>query len=377
MSKIEKIVIVNGFDTYEHRVELLRNLLEKQGGSVRVLASDWMHFLKKKRTEAAPEYELLAARPYYKNLSLQRLRSHYDFAQKAIRRVEELQPQLLWVIAPPNSLVKFAALYKKKHPEVKLVLDFMDMWPETMPITHFKKIAPFSIWQGLRDKYIQYADLLVTECSLYQKVLKRVRKVPRMFTLYLARRKEKISCQISPPEDKVVLCYLGSVNHIIDIHEIGEILQKVKNTLNKPVQLHIIGDGEKLEELKSVAQQVGVQVIAHGKVYDSSEKAKILCGCHFGLNIMKESVFVGLTMKSLDYFEYGLPIINNIKGDTWEFVEEKKIGINYSKEMNFTGELLEERAKCRDSVESFFEEYFSIERFERQAISILKALFYE
>ena len=44
---------------------------------------------------------------------------------------------------------------------------------------------------------------------------------------------------------------------------------------------------------------------------------------------MKKSVCVGLTMKSIDYFEFGLPIINNIKGDTWNAVEEYGIGINY------------------------------------------------
>ena len=377
MSKIENVVILNGFDTYEHRVELLRRFFIRQGGRVQVLTSDWMHFQKKKRTEAAEGYELISARPYYKNLSLQRLHSHYLFSKKVIERVEDLQPQLLWVIAPPNSLVKFAALYKKKHPEVKLVLDFMDMWPETMPIAHLKGMVPFSGWRNLRDKYLKYADALVTECRLYQEVLGRVKNVPPIYTLYLARDEEAYSCPVKPPEDKVSLCYLGSVNHIIDIQGIGEILQKVKAAMHKPLQLHIIGDGEKLEELKCTAKQAGAETIVHGKVYDCSEKAKILFGCHFGLNIMKESVFVGLTMKSLDYFEYGLPIINNIKGDTWEFVEQNEIGINYSKQMTFTKEMLENCAKNRVQVRDFFENNFSTENFERQATIILKALFYE
>ena len=46
--------------------------------------------------------------------------------------------------------------------------------------------------------------------------------------------------------------------------------------------------------------------------------------------MMKKMVCVGLTMKSIDYFEFGLPLINNIKGDTWDIIEKEKCGINIS-----------------------------------------------
>lgn len=37
---------------------------------------------------------------------------------------------------------------------------------------------------------------------------------------------------------------------------------------------------------------------------------------------MKTSVCVGLTMKSLDYYAGGLPIINTIAGDTYEYAKK-------------------------------------------------------
>ena len=43
---------------------------------------------------------------------------------------------------------------------------------------------------------------------------------------------------------------------------------------------------------------------------------------------MKSSTKVGLTMKSIEYFRYGLPIINNIPYDTWNFVKDYEIGLN-------------------------------------------------
>ena len=80
--------------------------------------------------------------------------------------------------------------------------------------------------------------------------------------------------------------------------------------------------------------------------------------CHFGLNIMKSSVCVGLTMKSVDYFRFGLPIINNIPGDTRQLVEEKGIGVQLEdreKLLSLTGE---DCLRMRSQVADIFAESF-------------------
>lgn len=46
---------------------------------------------------------------------------------------------------------------------------------------------------------------------------------------------------------------------------------------------------------------------------------------------MKDSVMVGLTMKSMDYMCGGLPMINTIKGDTSKICDEYSVGYNLSK----------------------------------------------
>ena len=50
--------------------------------------------------------------------------------------------------------------------------------------------------------------------------------------------------------------------------------------------------------------------------------------CHFGFNLMKPDVRVGLTMKSVDYFRHDLPILNNIPADTAELVDREQVGVN-------------------------------------------------
>ena len=140
------------------------------------------------------------------------------------------------------------------------------------------------------------------------------------------------------------------------------------------VELHIIGDGEKRKALIDAAKAAGANVIFYGKVYDRTAKQMIMDQCHAGLNIMKKSVFVGLTMKSMDYFECGIPIINNIKGDTWQFVDEYGIGVNINQKVEITAGQILELQKKRDSVHDFGKAWFDVKVFNEKLDRITSGL---
>ena len=118
----------------------------------------------------------------------------------------------------------------------------------------------------------------------------------------------------------------------------------------------------------------------HGKVYDPQEKQYIFDKCQFGLNIMKNSVCVGLTMKSIDYFQAGFPIINSIKADTWDLVEEYNIGFNLSE--NNIEEIANEIVKMnirdianmKDNTQRIFNELFSVRAFTTKLNKIFDKL---
>lgn len=54
----------------------------------------------------------------------------------------------------------------------------------------------------------------------------------------------------------------------------------------------------------------------YGKIFEEEEKYRILKDYDYGVNIMKSTDTVELTIKSLDCFSYGNSILNNIQGDT-------------------------------------------------------------
>lgn len=371
------ICIVNCFETYEHRVDLLLDSFKSQGHKAIVLASDFKHIDKKRRTEKKKGFKFFHVEAYHKNLSIQRMKSHRHFSRDVShyieRNIENID--LIWALIPPNSLVRDLSRIKHNNPEVKLIFDLIDLWPETMPIGKAKNFFPFTYWRDLRNKYLKAADYIVTECNLYRKKLKKVLNDFKTETLYLARPYKEYIPNLHLPDDKISLCYLGSINNIIDIDTIVEIVEQCLRI--KPVELHIIGDGENREILINKVKATGAEVIYHGKIYSRDEKQQIFDGCHYGLNIMKDSVCVGLTMKSMDYFEFGLPIINNIHGDTWNILNSNKLGINISKITDFE-EIIKGQEKMnttlRRNARSFFDKKLTLSAFEQKLNQILRGV---
>lgn len=319
-----KVAIVNCFDTYEIRVKPLVDYFNNSNDIVKVIQSDYMHIKKKRITKKLINREYIHVKAYKKNFSLSRLYSHWCFSKEAVKAVNKFEPDLLYVLIPPNSLTKKMVQYKRNNPDVKLIFDVIDLWPETMPIKNFKNVFPFSYWKKLRDKYIDDADYIITECNLYQEYLNVDKN--KMHTIYFTKEELKPKRKINLDDTNISLCYLGSINNIIDIESIGSIIKEISKI--KPVILKIIGDGEKKYELINTAKKSGAKVIDYGKIYDENKKQNIFDTCHYGLNIYKNSTVIGLTMKSIDYLAAGLPIINNIMGDTASIIKKYNCGIN-------------------------------------------------
>ena len=104
-------------------------------------------------------------------------------------------------------------------------------------------------------------------------------------------------------------------------------------------------------------------------MYDPVQKQEIFDQCNYGFNVMKSSVVVGLTMKSLDYMCAGLPIINTIKGDTKDFCEEWDIGFNLKKSNikevaeQICSESMGVQLQRRKNMQTLYNTYFTKKRF--------------
>ena len=357
-----KAVIVSSSYSYLDRVELLKEFYEQKGYDTTVLLTDFIHANKSFATWNKEGYVLVKTKSYKKNISAERLYSHHKFAKDVEKILRKMQVDVLHMLLPANSLAKVASKYKETNPNIKLCFDIIDLWPETMPISRFKTTYPFEKWRRLRDDYLCAADVIYCECNLFTRVMGK-QADDRFQTLYWVKTDEPIQSKPVLSKEEIHLCYLGSINNVIDIEYIVKMCNEISE--HKKVVLHIIGDGEKREELIDRLENSNAEVIYHGLVYDKTKKQEIFDICHFGLNIMKSSVCVGLTMKSLDYFQAGLPIINNIDGDTAEMINEFKIGFNgyhaFVKEIDRLEE--NDYLKMRENVKLLYRNKFTKDAF--------------
>ena len=369
-----KVAIVSCFDNHRDRIHLLHRFFTSRGDKATVFLSDYFHVAKKYVTECPEGYELVHAKAYRHNLSVARLRSHALFAKTIRKRLSQEHWDLVWVLIPPNSLVKECARYKREHPTTKLLLDVNDLWPESMPIKKGKNLPPFRFWRNLREHYLSCADFIVTECGLFHQKLKLTERTIPSKVIYLCKEWDQMpQCQVQPLENgnELSLCYLGSINNIIDIDAIKKIIQHEKPY--RPVTLHIIGDGEHRDLLIEECRNAGATVLFHGSFYDAESKQRIFNRCHFGLNAMKSTVCVGMTMKSLDYLAGGLPILNTIPGDIWDLLEAHQVGINLSPNQEFDLEQFD-LTRARKAAHALFEERFSYRAFEAAVNDVISTM---
>lgn len=372
MSK--KALIISCFNWYKTRLRPVRELLLVRKYDVTVLIADFEHITLSPVEIRYPECTYVSVPQYKMNISLQRIRSHLNFGKKVNYWIEQNRPDLIYCQVPPNNVAKYCYKYKRLHRDTKLILDIIDLWPESIPVGRkLKSMLPMKVWKRWRDDAIVSADYVFTECNLYQEKLKDYLNPKKTSTLYLFKEQSDeernlISAIIREKEQNVSdnhnvikFAYLGSMNSIIDIDGICSVITQFQKD-GYFCELHAIGDGESRKKFEEDIQAVGCKTYFYGLVFDEIKKIKLLAPCDYAFNMMKSEVNVGLTTKSIDYLSYGLPLINNIKGDTWKMVEKEKVGINVSNIGEFK---LCFNAQSRKHILNTFSSYFEKKSFEK------------
>ena len=319
---------ISSTNHYNVRTGKFVNDYVKKGYDVIYVTSDFDHMTKKRY--CFNEYKnskQLHVISYKKNLSISRILSHLMFSYKTFYMLLACKPELVYVEVPNNSLVKSSAKYKKIN-NAEIIVDVFDMWPESMPVKTKNMIVNwgFDIWRNFRNKNLKFADQIWIECDYYRELLSAQKINPPMETKYLKLKNAETSIEMKVSEEEIDLCYLGSINNIIDISLIEKIVSEFAK--NKRTRIHIIGDGERKDEFLDILKKNSIEIIDHGKVYEIDKLQEIFDQCWFGINVLREDLAIGITMKSISYFRGGLPIINTVQGDTSRFVEECNIGIN-------------------------------------------------
>ncbi len=321
----KKAILVSCFGWYEERLRYIERYLQTLGYTTSILLSDFNHIEKKYDLEFKDirNIRYIHVLKYKKNISIIRLVSHWEFSKKIGKFLEKEKPALVYSLVPPNFLVKIIVKLKKKL-GYKVVFDIIDLWPESFPKGN-KKFFPFTIWKKIRDDWLNDADRIILECEYYKRSLKNL-SLQKIKIVRLIREPITDMKKHEVFSEDVCLGYLGSINSLIDIERICDIVKIIRHS--KSVLVRIVGDGEKKQQFIDGLEAAGATVKYYGKVFGDKELLFILGNCHFGINVYRKNVNIGLTAKSLNYFQIGIPILNSIPGDTEDMVKNYGIGVN-------------------------------------------------
>ena len=251
----------------------------------------------------------------------------------------------------------------------------------TVLLRNHQEDQVYALLECLDLRYIfwMHNRLTYTEIQLFRntKQVKRVVAVGReMYDFYvddlICDKMAYVPNPFIPPSEQYIrgpvkekrVTYVGSLIPDKNFHILAAYWKAVLQAV-PDATLHIIGNGEMKDRLLQKAKDTGAEVIDHKELYDPSAKQMVFDQCHYGLNIMKPSVVVGLTMKSLDYLCAGLPLINTIGGDTQALCRQYDIGWNLTDEncaetvKAICRESLDEWQKKRNQAQEVYQMYFT------------------
>jgi len=360
---MKRVVLASCFDWYELRLRYIKQYFESYGYEVTVYISDFYHLSKKKRIADMPGMQYLHVPTYKRNLSIVRIFSHIVFAYKLRKELYKLPSNIIYALVPPNAVAYVCGRYKRRHPSTKLIFDVIDLWPESFTRRRILQ-SPFKVWANLRDKSLKYADQVFTECALYQDFL-NIKDVTNITTLHLCRDSADFLSVPRWDGKSIYIAYLGSINNIIDIQLIERLVREIGVFF--AVTVRVIGIGEHAGKFKAALQRTGASVYYYGAVFDKTRIKEIFSDCHFAINMMKPCVCVGLTIKSMDYLQMGLPILNTIKGDTEGLVEKFRCGYNVKEPAEVASDIVKLTEdgyySMRCATQAVFRECFITEKF--------------
>jgi glycosyltransferase involved in cell wall biosynthesis len=313
-----------------HRMTSWKTQLEKEGHTITFFTTDFEH-QRKQWIKKAPEGFILLSSyiPYKKNVSILRLANHFLLSLslwKAFTK-QPVKANVILVSYPTIWLSLVSIIYGKSK-KIKVIVDVRDKWPD---IFLFYPGFSFLICPlFLLKKYIfnNANKLIAISPGYYTWALPNkefdndyVLPLVKPLTVKIERRLEM--------GNPIKLVFVGTLGITYNL----EMLLKIHDALTEKkilFQIIVCGDGPRQSWLKnSIVERKQIIMLGWLNKKDLQQK---LNEANFGLMLYNKDAPQGWPNKLVEYMANGLPIINTLKGESWELIEKEKLGINIHSE---------------------------------------------
>ena len=314
-----------------HRMCAWKDRLEGVGKEVTFFTTDFEHQHKTwiKPEEVPPHFVLLSSFvPYKTNVSVWRLLNHLliglSFGFQALKRKK---PDVI-VVSYPTVVLAFVAVLYSRIRGVRVIVDVRDLWPDIFIKSALLKFLLLP--QILMKAFImKRANEVIGVSPGYVKWGTGNSTVNPNNVLPLSHYSiDAAALSAGVLTGTIQFVFVGSLGSTYDLDLIVDI-SKLFKASNLDYKIVVCGDGPLRESFcKNIEGDTNIQFRGW---LNKEEMKEALNEAHFGLMLYKADSPQGWPNKLFEYMSSGLPIINSLNGESWNLIEDKKLGINITR----------------------------------------------
>lgn len=304
-----------------------------------------------------------------KNSRLSIIKNYLSFwrnSKKWVRNCKEKYDIVYSMSLSPVTILSAGNLYKKKH-KIKHVVHCVDLWPESVLITHAVKrnsIFYKVLYKWSRKLYSQVDKVLISSPS-FKQYFETVLKLSVDNISYLPQPSLHSDSDLKPFEykKKFNILYCGNLGIIQLIDLIPEVMKEIDNP---NICFNVIGMGPKTDSLVNKIKQYGLEdkLVYHGPIASKQACAYFKSADVLYVSLSKDG-YVGKTIpnKLMMSMAFAKPIIGVLSGDGRDVLNASKGGIVCDENIN----------EIKNAITSLYE--MSIE--ERKNLGELNKVYYQ
>jgi glycosyltransferase involved in cell wall biosynthesis len=340
-----------------HRYNYLVEALLKENYTVVWWLATFSHHSKTLRfkrdttIKVSPNYEqiFLNAGSYTKHISLDRFLFILRFSLKFYLKGKKTgqHPSALILAMPPPGLELAGYLLSKRF-HAKLIVDFIDTWPEFF-ICFFPKILRpiaeilFLPLKSLRNFICNNSAGIVSCCKTYLNLpgMNQKNHVPTECVFWgsdpviLDNEREtskriQIEYGLTKNAGDTWFVYGGTLGNNYDILTILRTAKKLRSYTN--IKLIIAGNGPFKNLIVDFIDENELKNVTYIGQVDSWKLQQIFALSDVGISAYINGSTVAMPIKFYDYIAAGLALVNSLEGELDEFISTNNVGLQYQSE---------------------------------------------
>ena len=318
--------------------------------------------------------EYIYSMGYQKNISLERVRAHADFAKQLMDELEKRnKPDAIFISMPPLSSAKAVTEWGLKE-DIPVFLDIIDPWPDSFikDVPSFLKplsrlfIRPFykKLDQILKNSTVitsisnGYLDWAKARCD---DIKKTACFYPALDLDTIQAKLKKLSETEKKDEELLRMVYVGSLGSSYDIPAIVEAAAVFDEEHPGKTEFVIAGSGPQADIAKEYEKKLS-NLKYLGRISDEELMRQYYLS-DLGLLQHKNNLTQTVTYKLFSYLSAGLPILNSLQSEMVEIIESNEVGMN-----NMNGDV----EALVANIESFLYDGEKLRRFKKNAVELTK-----